>query len=115
MTYNDEEQDAKEEEEDETEECNICECEVPAKDIAVSLRDEEDKEGNSLNDIDICNGCLKIIMGKANIPIQTETKVVEKVIEKPVEKLVEKIVYRTVDKNGNEVGQAKTNWTKFDC
>jgi hypothetical protein len=95
-------------EQDDTE-CNICDCDIPAKDVAVSWRDEEDAEGNSLNDMDICKDCLKFIMKKAKIPIQTETKVVEKIVEKPVER----IIYKTIDKNGNEAGGTDYK-TKFD-
>ena len=107
MTYDEEETEEESEEDEVT--CNICECDIPVKDIAVSWRDKEDKDGNSLNDMDICKDCLKFIMNKAKIPIQTETKVVEKIIEKPVEK----IVYKTIDKNGNEIGFNQSR-TKFD-
>jgi len=112
MTYNDEEQDAEEEEEDESFSCNLCGDDFDGEELALNFISEDE------NEIDICKGCWKLLVEAAqedNLLPTAETKVVEKVIEKPVEKLVEKIVYRTVDKNGNEVGQAKTNWTKFDC
>jgi len=108
MTY-DEEEETEEEEEEEDLTCDICNTDCSENAIAVSLRDEENSNGDSMEDYDICKDCLKVIMKKAKIPIQTETKVVEKIIEKPVEK----IVYKTIDKNGNELG-AYQGKTKFD-
>jgi hypothetical protein len=100
MEDEDNEQEEQEEEQDEIN-CNICQYDCEARDIAISFEEKE-----SENQIDICKDCLRQILKQAKVT--PETKIVEKIVEKPVEK----IIYRTIDKNGNEVGG--TNKTKFD-